>query len=63
MFLSLLAIAAVEQGCYQRVVSAKGLGASSYEVHEPYQSNSGLDDWLFGPKEGKPTTVQPHNAQ
>ncbi len=35
-------------GCYERVVNAKGLGAEQYEVSQPYQENSKLDDWIFG---------------
>ena len=36
------------QGCYERVVGARGLGASTYNISEPYQENSKLDDWIFG---------------
>jgi hypothetical protein len=43
-----LAGLAMAPGCYRRVVSAKGLGADQYEVSEPYQSNSRVDNWLFG---------------
>lgn len=35
-------------GCYTRVVKAKGFGADQYQVSEPYQENSQLDDWVFG---------------
>jgi len=63
MFMLIAAAAGVQAGCYQRVVSAKGLGASSYEVHEPYQENSKLDDWVFGKKEPVPQTVQTHKSQ
>ena len=35
-------------GCYTRVVSARGFGADQYEVSEPYQENSKLDNWVFG---------------
>lgn len=35
-------------GCYERVVSARGMGADQYRVSEPYQENSKLDDWVFG---------------
>jgi hypothetical protein len=37
-------------GCYERVVGARGLGAGAYDVNQPYQENSHLDDWIFGPK-------------
>lgn len=40
-------------GCYERTVSAKGLGADQYQISEPYQSNNKLDDWLFGPQQPK----------
>lgn len=36
-------------GCYQRTVSARGIGAASHEVSEPYQESGQLDDWIFGP--------------
>ena len=45
--LALLAIAA-QQGCYKRVVGVRGLGGSTYDVSEPYQQNSKIDDWVFG---------------
>lgn len=35
-------------GCYERVVSARGFGADQYQVSEPYQENSKVDDWVFG---------------
>lgn len=40
-------------GCYERVINAKGLGADQYQVSEPYQENSKLDDWIFGPQQPK----------
>ena len=40
--------ASVASGCYSRVVSAKGFGADQYQIQEPYQANSKLDDWVFG---------------
>lgn len=49
--LALGAAAAGLGGCYQRVVRAKGLGADRYNVSEPYQESSVVDDWLFGPTE------------
>jgi hypothetical protein len=38
-------------GCYTRTVEAKGLGADSYDVSDPYQENSALDDWIFGERQ------------
>lgn len=36
-------------GCYERVVSARGLGADQYSVSESYQeSDSTVDSWIFG---------------
>ncbi len=35
-------------GCYQRVVGARGLGASNTKVSKPYQENTFLDDWIYG---------------
>lgn len=35
-------------GCYERVTRATGFGADQYQVSEPYQRNSAVDDWLFG---------------
>lgn len=40
-------------GCYRRVVGAKGLGASQYDIEEPYQENSQVDDWIFGEQKPK----------
>lgn len=40
-------------GCYERTISAKGLGADQYQISEPYQTNSKLDDWLYGPQQTK----------
>jgi hypothetical protein len=45
--------AAAGTGCYERVTKAKGLGADSVAVSEPYQETSKLDDWLFGKEEKK----------
>ena len=54
----------LEQGCYKRVVGVKGLGGSSYEVSEPYQSVSGkLDDWIFGPQPGTASKIKPPPSQ
>ncbi len=45
-------------GCYERTVSAKGLGAKGTTVQEGYRSDTALDrawDSLFSsPKEAKP---------
>jgi len=38
-------------GCYQRVTRATGFGADQYQVSEPYQRNSAVDDWIFGKQE------------
>lgn len=35
-------------GCYSRTVSARGMGADQYDLAEPYQENSKLDDWFLG---------------
>ncbi|MGE3108720.1 MAG: hypothetical protein AB7G11_14600 [Phycisphaerales bacterium] len=39
-------------GCYQRTIAARGIGASSYEISEPYQESGQLDEWIFGPTPG-----------
>lgn len=44
----MLASTLAAQGCYKRVVGARGLGASNYEIQKPYQENSKADDWIFG---------------
>lgn len=49
----------VEQGCYRRVVGARGLGASNYEISQPYQENSRMDDWVFGEKPTTDRIVRP----
>lgn len=46
-------VVAAACGCYERTVSARGLGADQYQISEPYQSNNKLDDWLFGPQQPK----------
>ena len=49
----------VQQGCYRRVVGARGLGASNYDINEPYQENSKLDDWVFGPRKTNDKIIRP----
>lgn len=36
------------QGCYERVVGARGLGSERIETQEPYQESGQLDRWIFG---------------
>ena len=43
-------------GCYERVTRASGFGADQYQVSEPYQRNSAVDDWLFGKQAASKTT-------
>lgn len=41
-------------GCYERVVGVKGAAADQYDVSEPYQESSAVDNWIWGeetPKE------------
>jgi hypothetical protein len=54
--LALAALAAVVclSGCYERVVSARGLGAERIQTEEPYQQDSTVDRWFYGEKEEKP---------
>jgi len=54
---ALVAAVLVQQGCYRRVVGARGLGASNYEISEPYQENSALDDWIFGERNTTPDKI------
>jgi hypothetical protein len=44
-------------GCYSRVISAKGPASDQYQIQQPYQSNSKLDDWVFG------TQQSPNNSR
>lgn len=44
------------QGCYKRVVAARGMGADQYDVAEPYQENSKVDDWVFGQRPARNNT-------
>ena len=55
----LLALGAAQQGCYHRVVGARGLGASNYDINEPYQENSKLDDWVFGERKPNDKIIRP----
>ncbi len=48
-------------GCYERTVSARGLGADNYDISDPYQENSKVDDWIFGPPEHTQRTRTPLN--
>jgi len=48
--------AACASGCYQRVTRASGFGADQYEVSEPYQRNSAVDDWIFGKQDRTPSS-------
>jgi hypothetical protein len=57
--LVLLALVATLQGCYERVVSVRGLGGSTYNVSEPYQENSKLDDWVFGERPDPNNKIKP----
>jgi hypothetical protein len=57
--LGVLACALVAGGCYQRVVGAKGLGAGAYDISEPYQENSKVDDWVFGEKQPNDKIIRP----
>ncbi len=57
--LPLLAVAALQQACYQRVVGVRGLGGSTYDVSEPYQQNSRIDDWMFGPQVDPNNKIKP----
>ncbi|MCC6320901.1 MAG: hypothetical protein IT438_05620 [Phycisphaerales bacterium] len=52
-------LASTLTGCYERVVSAHGFGADQYNVSEPYQSQSAVDDWLFGKQERTKKTLLP----
>lgn len=36
-------------GCYERVVGAKGLGSDRIKTEEPYQQDTELDRWIYGP--------------
>ncbi|MBC7770876.1 MAG: hypothetical protein H7210_00140 [Pyrinomonadaceae bacterium] len=50
-------------GCYQRTVGARGIGAASHEVSEPYQETGQLDDWIFGPtNENRQQTPMSRNS-
>ena len=57
--IALALVAACQQGCYRRVVGVRGLGGSTYEVSEPYQQNSKIDDWIFGEQRDLSNKVQP----
>jgi hypothetical protein len=50
MAILLVALCAT-QGCYKRTISARGMGADQYDLSEPYQENSKVDDWIFGERE------------
>ena len=40
-------------GCYSHVVRAKGVGADTVTVHEPYQEDSVVDTWFYGSRSSK----------
>lgn len=45
-----LAVAALGlAGCYERVVSAHGLGSDRIQTEQPYQESGEIDRWIFGP--------------
>jgi hypothetical protein len=60
--LALLLVAASQQACYQRVVGVRGLGGSTYDVSEPYQQNSKIDDWVFGERRDPNDKIKPPPA-
>lgn len=41
-------------GCYSRVVGASGPGASQYNVQEPYQKDTWIDEQVYGEREKRP---------
>jgi hypothetical protein len=48
MVLAGLGACAAAGGCYERVVGVRGAAADQYDVSEPYQENSAVDNWIFG---------------
>ncbi len=58
--LALALVAITQQGCYRRVTNVRGLGGSNYEVSEPYQQNSKIDDWVFGEQRDPNNKVKPY---
>ena len=48
-------------GCYERVIQARGPGASSVQIQKPYQEDYKVDNWLFGSsvQPVKPSVGQP----
>jgi hypothetical protein len=48
-------------GCYERVIQAKGPGASGVQLQKPYQEDYKVDNWLFGSsvKPTPPSVGQP----
>jgi hypothetical protein len=50
-------------GCYQKVVRAKGPGADQVTIEEPYQSNSKVDEWIFGPQPSKNRSLLDRRSQ
>ncbi len=51
-----------QQGCYHRVVGVRGLGGSTYDVSEPYQQNTKLDDWMYGEQRDPNSKIKPPPA-
>lgn len=43
------AMAAASGGCYERVISARGMGADRYTVQKPYAENTLVDNAIMGP--------------
>lgn len=41
-------------GCYSRVVGASGPGASQYNVQDPYQRDTWIDEQIYGEREKRP---------
>lgn len=46
-------------GCYERVVSARGIGASQYTVQSSNRSNTALDRWYDDLVGNTPTNQDP----
>ncbi|MBX3359615.1 MAG: hypothetical protein KF745_14445 [Phycisphaeraceae bacterium] len=57
MLLAIPAAGLLMGGCYERVVGAKGPGSDQYSVEQKYQSNSAVDDWIFGPQKQPKSTL------
>lgn len=50
---AVLVVIGASAGCYSHVVGARGVGADTVQIEEPYQQDTKLDEMVYGPRPSK----------